>query len=240
MRLTVITGGSRGLGRALVEQARARGDRVVEFSRSAPHEESVQVDFANPPAARQAVADALAPWRDRAWDELLVIHNAAVLAPIGPVARKPAAEVLAHLNTNLSSAILVLGAIVGTFQHRPGRKRLANVSSGAAHKAYAGWSLYCASKAGMEAWIRALAAEQRREAHPFVPVNVNPGVMDTDMQALIRGAPAEDFPDVARFRQRQADGELQPPAHIAANLLAILDRETLVAGESYDATRAAG
>lgn len=237
MRLTLITGGSRGLGGALVQQAQARGDTVLEFSRSAPHPVSVRCDFADPLAAVDTVTQALAPWREAAFDELLVVHNAAVLGPIGPVARKPAAEVMAHLNTNVTAGILVLGAIVAAFQSHGGRKRIANISSGAATKAYAGWSLYCASKAGLEAWVRALAAEQQAEAQPFAAVNLNPGVMDTDMQALIRTQTAQDFPQVERFRQRQADGELQAPAVIAAHVLAWMDRPTLESGATLDATR---
>ena len=50
---------------------------------------------------------------------------------------------------------------------------------------------------------------------------VSPGVVDTDMQALIRATPADRFPAVARFRARKDEGRFNTPGHVARHLLAI-------------------
>jgi len=169
-------------------------------------------------------------------EEVVVVNNAGSLAPIGPAWRKPASEVLASLNANFTSAILVLSEAVAKFQHVPCRKVIANISSGAALKGYAGWSLYCASKAGLEDYIRALAVEQRQEQHPFTPVSIDPGVIDTEMQALIRAAPELDFPDVDRFIRRKNEGGLASPVVVASAVLKILSRTDLAAGVRYETT----
>src|SRR5690606_17031869 len=125
------------------------------------------------------------------------------------------------------------------FRHSRGRKVIVNVSSGAALKGYAGWSLYCAAKAGMESFIRAIAVEEKFQAHPFIPVSVDPGVIDTDMQALIREALPSDFPEVERFRKRKAEGGLAHPDAVAKGIIAVATRQDLEAGVCYDLPTAA-
>lgn len=234
MRLALLTGGSRGLGLALHEALSRGGYRVIEFSRSGSHAGSVQVDLSDPAASRARVACTLSDLDPAAVDELLVIHNAGALDPIGPASRKDPAAVLANLQANFTSPVLLIAEVVGYFQAAPCRKVLANISSGAALKGYAGWSLYCAAKAGLENHIRALALEQQTEAQPFTPINIDPGVMDTDMQALIRRSSVVDFPDLARFIRRKEQGALVAPAEVAAAVCRILALPTLTAGGRYD------
>lgn len=236
MRIAIVTGGSRGLGRALCEQLSIRGYKLIEFSRTAPHPYSVSTDLSDPGLSRQKVRHALLTLKRDACDGLVVIHNAGTLTPIGPAAAKSDAAVLANINTNFVSALLVLSEVMAAFQSTPCRKIIANISSGAAQKGYAGWSLYCAAKAGLENYVRSLALEQQAQQHPFVPVNVDPGVMDTDMQAEIRSSSAWDFPQLQRFVQRQADGELVAPAVVAQAVLQLLADPTLVPGERYAAS----
>lgn len=234
MRLAILTGGSKGLGLALCEALAGRGYRVLEFSRSAPHAYSVRMDLSLPSDSRQIAAAALASLGGEHIEELIVINNAGTLDPIGSASRKGRDSVLANLNTNFTSAILVLTEIVAHFQATACRKVLANISSGAAEKGYAGWSLYCATKAGMENYIRALALEQQAESHPFIPVNVDPGVMDTDMQASIRSSSAFDFPEIERFIKRKEQGALVSPGSVAAAVCRILELPSLSHGGRYE------
>jgi benzil reductase ((S)-benzoin forming) len=234
MRLAILTGGSKGLGLALCEEFSGRGYRVLEFSRSAPHTYSVRVDLSSPSGSHQIVAAALASLGGEHIEELLVINNAGTLDPIGPASRKQRDAILGNLNTNFTSAILVLTEIVAHFQATECRKVLANISSGAAQKGYAGWSLYCAAKAGFENYIHALALEQQAEPHPFIPVNIDPGVIDTEMQALIRSSSASDFPTIERFIKRKEQGALVSPARVAAAACRILELPSLSYGARYE------
>ena len=87
----------------------------------------------------------------------------------------------------------------------------------------------------MEAYIRALAVEQEAEPYPFTAINVNPGVIDTAMQATIRAASAADFPEVERFIQRKRMGGLVDPQDCAAAVLRILALPALVGGGRFEA-----
>ncbi|MCW1970877.1 MAG: SDR family NAD(P)-dependent oxidoreductase [Anaerolineae bacterium] len=235
MKLAIISGGSKGLGLALCQQYLANGYRVVELSRSAPHPFSVQCDFAQPQAALLPIQATFAELSRADYDEIVIINNAALLGPIGPSSRKAPADVIAHLNVNVTSAILFLGQAINAFQTHTCPKSIANISSGAAIKNIFGWSLYCASKAGLEHYIRTVAIEQAEQAQPFTAINIDPDIIDTDMQAGIRQASRDDFPALDRFIMRKDIGLLRPPAQVAAAIIRILN-SPMSNGARYDIT----
>jgi benzil reductase ((S)-benzoin forming) len=234
MKLALITGGSKGLGRSLREQLIRLGFHVMEYSRSAPHPWSISVDLSNPKHAANLISESLRSIRPEECENIVVISNAGVLAPIGLASKKPISEIEANLNINLTSPILAVSVILAHFQDAPCRKVLASISSGAALKSYFGWSLYCAAKAGMEAYIETIALEQQREQAPFIPINIDPNVIDTDMQRLIRETSPQDFPDVARFQRRKTEGYLAHPDVVADQVLRIIMREDLTPGARYE------
>jgi NAD(P)-dependent dehydrogenase (short-subunit alcohol dehydrogenase family) len=229
-RLILLSGGSRGLGLALTTLYRERGWQALEFSRSANHPWSVRVDMTDPMSADAIVRGAIAPLATRAWDEILVVANAGVLAPIGPTALKDPAEVLRNIHTNYATPVMFMSAAVAAFQSHACRKTVLNISSGAAQRSLPGWSLYCGAKAGVEHFVRTLAIEQAATPHPLRAINVNPGLIDTAMQAAIRESSAEDFPAVGMFIQRKAAGELRPPEVVAAAIARMVDDARLEGG----------
>ncbi len=218
MGLALITGGSRGLGAAMCEEYRNRGWTVLEFSRSAPHRFSVRVDLSDPSAAAEVFAGTLAPLALETWDEVVAISNAAVLGPVGPVENARLEDIAANFDTNVLTAVLFARSFVSAFQECDCLKSFVSISSGAAVKGYAGWSLYCASKAAMENFVRSVALEQAARRHPINAISVNPGVMDTDMQAAVRASRIEDFPALDRFLRLHRDGLLNTPAEVAARI----------------------
>lgn len=234
MKLAVVTGGSRGLGRSLCEEFRNRDYNVVEYSRSAPHPWSVSVDLSVPENIHQNILKSLRGFRPADFEEVVVVNNAGTLDPIGPSSKKSFDKILCNITTNFTGPILALSLIVAHFQGARCRKVIASISSGAAQKSYFGWSLYCAAKAGMEAYIRALALEQQSEDAPFTPIIIDPGVIDTEMQAAIRGASPDDFPEVERFKRRKSEGKLAAPEAVARQVLDIIARPDLTPGGRYE------
>lgn len=232
-RLAIVSGGSRGLGAALCEAWQRRGWQVLELSRSAPHAYSKRLDLGDPPSAAATLADALQPLAAKAWDEIAIVSNAALLTPIGPVAEQARGEVMANLAINVTGGVLLMAEAVQQFQPHAARKTLVNISSGAALKAMAGWSLYCASKAALEHYVRSLAVEQALQPHPLLAINFDPGVMDTGMQAAIRASNANDFPDHARFVERHRAGELRPPAVVAEAVVRLVASNAFEGGGRY-------
>jgi benzil reductase ((S)-benzoin forming) len=226
MKLAVISGGSRGLGEAIAKRYLDAGFQVLEFSRSAPHAFSAQADFSDPPRAVAIIARELALLAKISFEEIVVVSNAGTVVPIGPASRKDPAEIITNLAVNVTSAILFISEAIRQFQDQACRKTVVQITSGAALKAYFGWSLYCSAKAGMETFIRTVALEQEREPHPFQAISIDPGIMDTEMQGAIRTSNEQDFPDLHRFLALQESGALRPASEVAQLVAKIVSQNT--------------
>jgi NAD(P)-dependent dehydrogenase (short-subunit alcohol dehydrogenase family) len=232
INLILITGGSRGIGRALVEHYKAAGWTVVEFSRSGSGKHHVAIDLSDVKSAISTAARKFESLALKQWDRVVLVNNAGLLAPVAPVRLLDEAAIRRNLDVNLGSAIGLIAAFARCFSKSNANKIVVNISSGAALKGYFGWSLYCASKAGMENFIRSLAAEQSAELNPLVCINLAPGMVDTAMQAELRGTAPENFPDVGRFIQTKEAGELRTPEAVARAIARIVD-EGPKNGERY-------
>jgi len=214
--VVVITGASRGIGAGLAAGAAARGMRLGLCARTVP------APPAGAPAVVASVDVADAPALDAFADEVvrrfgridLWVNNAGVLDPIGPLADAPLAEVARHFDTNVLGVAHGSAVFARHVRSRPGAGSLVNISSGAAVSPYRGWAPYCASKAAVEMLTEVVGLEERGAG--LLAYAVSPGVVDTDMQALIRGTPARSFPDVERFRRLHDEEGLATAAWVAA------------------------
>lgn len=222
-KLCLLVGGSKGLGQAVAEDYRTAGYQLVEFSRSGEGPEHIDVDLSRRETAIDAIDEQFAAFSGEHWDEVHLVLNAAVIGPIGPLAGSEPKDWWAHLDINLVLPISIAGRFQAHFAGKPARCVLGFVSSGVAVHAKDGWSLYCASKAGVEHFIRSMALEQDRSEQPILCVNLDPGVMDTDMQGAIRQADSAQFSQVQRFIDRYHDGGLAQPAVVAQRLRQALE-----------------
>ena len=230
MKLLFVTGGSRGLGAALCAHYLDSGWEVKEFSRAAPFPFSFHVDFADPAFASQRLMQALAPAAGLEVEEAIAVGNAAMLGPVGPVERSSPAEIAAHYNVNVVSATLFACLFFAVFQENACPKTFVNISSGAGSRGLAGWSLYCASKAAMDNYVRAVALEQEARTYPIRAISVNPGVMDTEMQAEVRSALPDEFPDVEHYVRLHEEGRLGDPKQVAARIAKLIESRPAAGG----------
>jgi NAD(P)-dependent dehydrogenase (short-subunit alcohol dehydrogenase family) len=222
-RVAVITGASRGLGAGLAARFAEAGLRLGLCARHEPavpdgggsgSTVTAEVDVTDAEAVDRFAADVA----DRLGPIDLWINNAGLLEPIAPLRDADPSALEAHIRTN------VLGVLYGSrayVRHLRGTNRggvLVNISSGAATSVYEGWSAYCASKAAVDQATRVVAAEEKGSG--LRAYAVAPGVVDTDMQAMIRATSPEAFPDVERFRQRAETGDFNSPRWVADQILA--------------------
>ncbi len=210
---TVISGGSRGLGLAIVERLLDRGDSVATFSRSgsaaldsllAAHPDRLhaeQIDAASTDALR-AFVDRVAGRFGRI-DHC--IANAAV-AHEGLVATVRDDEIDAMLDVNLRGSIVLVRECVRQMLIRPVDATAASVvviSSVVAGRGSSGLAVYAATKAGLEGFAKSLA----REVGPRgIRVNVvAPGFLETDLSASLSER------DRGRIARRTPLGRLGQP-----------------------------
>jgi benzil reductase ((S)-benzoin forming) len=74
----------------------------------------------------------------------------------------------------------------------------------------------------LDHFLRTLALEQASEEHPIDVVLIDPGIMDTEMQAKIRSTEASLFPDLQRFKKFEEEGLLEKPETVARKIYDIL------------------
>jgi benzil reductase ((S)-benzoin forming) len=234
--LYIVTGSSRGLGAALVEQLLQPDHVVLGIAR---HDSPALQQRA------QAAGHALAQWpldlnsplpvaeRLRAWlqdidpDHIAsatLINNAAAIGGGAPLQQVPLLSLSNALRVGLEAALLLSATFLDVTSSWSGPRRVLNISSGLGRRAMAGSAAYCAAKAGLDHFSRALALEQAGEANPARIVSMAPGVIDTDMQVELRAADPARFPERERFVKLQSDGLLVTPEACARALLERLHR----------------
>jgi NAD(P)-dependent dehydrogenase (short-subunit alcohol dehydrogenase family) len=225
MRTALITGASRGLGRALAADLAAAGWRLVLDARGAADLDSAAAALAGPSAGVVAVPGDVtdpahrAELRAAVGDRLdLLVHNASSLGttPLPPLADYDPAALRAVLETNVVAPLALTQLLLPAL--RAARGRVLAVSSDAAVAAYPGWGGYGASKAALDRLAAVLGAEE-----PLLRVYaVDPGDMRTAMHAA--AFPGEDISDrpepetVLPALRRLIDGDLPPGRWTAAEL----------------------
>ncbi len=213
-RKAIVTGVSRGLGAALANQLATGGWEVLPVSRSIG--ECVDLSSAQSLTAWLG-GGALTRFLGDATD-ILLINNAGMVEPIGSSGTLEPAAVQNAIQLNVTAPIVLTDAVLAA--RRPGTQvRIVHISSGAGRRPLAGWAVYCATKAALDMHAQALASERLDGVRVAA---IAPGVVDTDMQGVIRDA---DFPDRDRFRDLKADGNLTAPADSAAAILRLVERD---------------
>ncbi|HEX7935545.1 MAG TPA: SDR family oxidoreductase [Paraburkholderia sp.] len=220
----IVTGHARGLGAALAEQLLARDVAVLGLSRSrhtslkqrfSASLEEIELELADPERVAQWIAtDALRAFVKGA-RTVLLINNAGTVQPIGPIEGQDAAAIATAVSLNVATPLMLASALAAASPDASDR-RIVHISSGAARNAYAGWSIYCATKAALDHHARAVALDANRALRIC---SLAPGVIDTNMQAEIRGSGKDQFPLREKFEDLKRNGQLSTPEQSAAQLV---------------------
>jgi benzil reductase ((S)-benzoin forming) len=225
--IAVVTGHSRGLGSGIALGLLERDIAVVGISRGD-----------NPSLAKKfgvklreirldlSDADALAHWLEsgelrrllESAEQALLVNNAGLLQPIGALQQQEMAAVARAVSVNVSAALVLSAAhVAATVKAK--ERRILHISSGAARHAYAGWSVYCATKAALDHHARAVQLDRT----PRLRISsLAPGVIDTDMQAEVRATPDDHFPDRQDFVEMKRDNTLKSPDDTGRDVVAFL------------------
>lgn len=230
-RIALVTGASRGIGRAVALRYAAEGAQIVAVARSVGGLEELDDEIqalGAPPALLVPVdladldrIDPLGPQLFQRFGKLdILVANAALLGTLGPIGHHDPKlwdevfRVNVHANWRL---IRTLDPLL----RRADAGRAIFVTSGAATRANAYWGAYCASKAALDQMIRVWALELERTA---VRANLlSPGATRTTMRA--NAFPGED------------PMTLKPPEALCDLFVELALRSCLRNGETVVATR---
>jgi NAD(P)-dependent dehydrogenase (short-subunit alcohol dehydrogenase family) len=199
----VVTGATRGLGRALVEGFVRSGNQVFGCGRSVKGVQTLQDRF---PDHIFEVVDVteygqVARWADSISEQFgspdLLINNAGIINSNAPLWELEVSEVSALFNVNILGVFHCIKAFV---------PKMVNTKSGIIVNLSSGWGRstspevapYCASKWAIEGLSKALAQELPRG---MASIPLNPGVVNTDMLQSCFGPSAEAYPDSKEWAQ---------------------------------------
>ena len=207
MKHILITGGGTGIGRALAERFAAKGWRVTIVGRRLELLQEVARDYPDKISIISADVGSIQD-RQKIVSEAkgtldLLVHNAAVLGPVGPILDQSPEDWKSHMATNVEGPLFLTQVLLLKLVEN---SRVVNISSGAAHQGTPGWGMYCTSKAALFMLGQLLKDELAQRNIWFG--SVRPGIVDTPMQAEIRALEPENFPMVEQFRQYKATGAL--------------------------------
>jgi benzil reductase ((S)-benzoin forming) len=238
--LFLVTGTTRGLGKALVASASDHPNSfVVSLARAAPFLESkrqnIRIDLNDADAIGPAFASIrLDPQRISRLIHTVLINNAGVLDPIAPIGDCDDTLLARNIQVNLTAPLILSRHFFHFCKSLPGRKWIINITSGASRSPYYGWSAYGAAKAGLDMATRAMAMEFTRIDPAFSACAVAPGTIDTAMQEKIRACSTQQFEKVEKFLGLKASGALNSPEYVASTLIRLLLDGRFTNGGRYD------
>jgi NAD(P)-dependent dehydrogenase (short-subunit alcohol dehydrogenase family) len=216
----LVTGASRGLGRALAEQLAARGARVALVARDAGPLGDVVAGIrarggdahaiAGDVASKAVIHSIAGQAQGLVGEIAIAIHNASTLGPtpLGLLLDTECEDLAAVLETNLIGPFRLTKVLAGAMAIR-GAGVIVHISSDAAVEPYPRWGAYGASKAAQDHLSKILAAEL--DGTGVRVLAVDPGEMDTVMHAAA-------VPDADR-------ATLQRPAEVAARIVQMIEDE---------------
>ncbi len=203
--IVLITGVTRGLGRAMVDEFARRKHTVLGCGRSQKAVEQLRQQFGAPhdfAVVDVAVDEQVEVWAGRVLDAYgppnLLVNNAGIINKNARLWEVPEAEFSQVIDVNLKGTANVIRHFVPEMLKRK-RGVIVNFSSGWGRHTDAGVAPYCASKFAVEGMTKSLA----QDLPPgLAAVPLSPGIIDTDMLRNTFGNSAGKYETPDRWAKR--------------------------------------
>lgn len=226
MKYYIVTGASKGLGAAIVQQLAAEDTTLITVSRRGLDEAQklsaiekmakiidVVADLSQESHLSQVAETIMSYVQAQEATQIVLINNAGGVEPIAPFYKAEDELIMANIHLNVTAPMILSRHFGKAFKHVNCDRRIITVSSGAGKSPYFGWTSYCASKAAVDMMTRVIGLEEGDDG--ILAVSFGPGIMDTDMQSVIRSSSEEDFKDLERFKKFKENGNLLTPEVVA-------------------------
>ena len=247
--LSIVTGATGGLGKALSDSILNKGGKLLFVARDLKKinsfidtienskfsslfkfqgDLSKEEDLQNTETLIQEIIET-----NNDIEEVFLFNNASIIEPISLIKDVNFNEIKNALVLNIATAYTLSTALIRIKQNKPMLKlNIINISSGVSINAVKGWSAYCISKAGLNMLSKCIAIEN--ETEEIFSLSINPGAIDTGMQEKIRNADSVEIPATKKFETMYNEGKLQNPKDVADKLFRILASNEYSNGDYID------
>ncbi len=212
----IITGVSRGLGNALANEYLKKGILVAGIGRNNT------ISHANYSFKK---CD-LSSWNEvenleinfPLSTEYLLINNAGLIEPINRISDQDSDSSARIFQVNTIAPIQLIRKM-SQFCPEDSKLTILNISSGAGRRALPSWANYCASKAALDMFSSAFQLEEIEKGKNTEIYSLAPGVIDTEMQSLIRASDTEKFSSKDNFLNLKKENQLLRPNDVAQKIM---------------------
>ncbi len=246
LKYFIITGTSRGLGESIVKQIMDKNHTLFCISRKQNNELKEMAfekginlyyfscDLHKTEEIEKVMERIFSSIDFSNAEGIYLVNNAGTIDPIKPIGKASPRELTESIHVNLLAPMLLSSYFIRHTASFATKKVIVNISSGAANRARHGWTAYSSSKAGIDMFTKSVAFEQQSVENPVSVISFSPGVMDTEMQEVIRKTKKEDFSDVEQFIEFNEKGMLRSPDFVAGVILDLIFNQELINGHVYD------
>lgn len=220
-----ITGTSSGIGKAITEKALQIDDSIVYgFSRTNgiqnPKYHHTSIDLAKIEDVKNidliVHPDAY---------KVILINNSGTIGDIKPVGKLSNDSIENLFNINTISPSIIANKFIEAYQKVNTSLVIINISSGAARHPIESWATYCASKAAIDMLSQVIQAENGYDLKGKLRVfSIAPGIVNTNMQKMVRESNPKDFPHHEKFVGYYTKGQLVSTDSVATKIFEIIDK----------------
>ncbi len=212
-KVAIITGGSKGIGKALVDIFIEKEYIVFSIARShqqTDHQnmKAIQADLVEIDTINALMDNLFSEMDLSAINEIVLINNAGMIGPVGNTLLENIDDLKKVYDLNIIAPTMLSRIFIHKLKNSDAKKTIVSISSGAAANPIKGWAAYCSTKAALDMLTRVIALEQAELENGVRTIAVYPGIVDTAMQVEIRSTSKEHFADVDRFIKFKENGEL--------------------------------
>lgn len=222
-KILIITGGSKGIGKGIIDAYLAYNYHIFSIARSVNNEltevNQIIFDLSKTDGIRNLISELISKINSNEVEQITLINNAGTLGNIGRI--EDIADIATTVAINTVAPLLLASSFIALTKNWKAKKHIINISSGAAHKPYYGWTVYCATKAAIDMMTKTIALEQEAVENGVKIIAVYPGVVDTEMQAKIRKSDKDSFASIDRFLDLKANNALANATTVGRQLFEI-------------------
>ncbi len=228
--LWLVTGASKGLGLAIVEELLGKGGvNVHGYSRSGMDDRDNYTHHCTDLSDADAVAQLVLPQLPEDCEKVVLVNNAATLGEIKYVGSQDPSSIISAYQLNVVTPHLLCNQLIAAYPDKA--KVIINIGSGAATSPYDGWNIYSTSKAALQMLTLVMEKEAELSGSELKAYAIAPGVLDTDMQVQIRETDESGFSRRAKFADLHREGNLRKPKQ-AADYIVMIGRGEFIPDET--------